>query len=102
MSKNPFLNALAAIIYIILIVTVIDYGMKLTSDREETIVIPIAMISLFTLSTAVMGYLFLYEPFKLHFDGNKLGAIKLFLQTVLIFAVITAIIFILLFSGVFA
>lgn len=48
------------------------------------------MISLFTLSAAVMPY----------FDGKKKYAVTLFLQTVAVFAGLTAVALALLFSGV--
>lgn len=95
MTKNPLLNALAATVYIVIVAAVMFYGTK-TAGVKETIVIPIAMISLFTLSAAVMGYLFLYQPLRLYFDGEKKKAINLFLQTTAIFAVITAVIFLIL------
>jgi hypothetical protein len=57
----------------------------------------IALISLFTLSAAVMGYLFCYQPAQLYFEGKKKDAVRLFLQTVAVFALITVILFGLLF-----
>ena len=99
MTKNPFINAFAAALYIILIASVMFYGTKLTG-RVNSVVGPIAAISLFTLSAAVMGYLFLYQPVQLYFDGKKKIAVNLFLQTVVVFAVITTLILALLFSGV--
>ena len=56
-------------------------------------------LSLFTLSAAVMAYVFGYEPFQLYFDGKKKQALDLALKTIAAFAIITAIILVLLFSG---
>lgn len=94
MSKNPFYNALAAIAYIILLV----FGMNFVFKNEVNeglgaFVIPIMIISLFTLSAAVMAYLFVLEPLKLYLDGKKEKAVKLFLKTVLIFGGLTLAIF---------
>jgi hypothetical protein len=89
MTKNPLINALLAEGYIILVMSVMFYGIA-PDDKAETIFIPIAMISLFVLSAAVMGYLFVYTPATLYLDGKKKDALNLFLQTTGIFAVITS------------
>jgi hypothetical protein len=47
-----------------------------------------------------MGYVFLYQPLLLFLDGHKKNAVNLFLQTVAVFAGITAVVLVLLFSGV--
>lgn len=90
MTKNPFLNALAAVAYVSLVASIMFYGLKSAPPGPDTIVVPIAMISLFTLSAAVMGYVFLSTPLQLLLAGEKKRAVNLFLQTVLIFAGITA------------
>ena len=100
MIKNPFINAAFATLYITLIALFMFYGSKLFPPKD-TILVPIAMISLFTLSAAMMGYLFLYQPLVLILDGHKNKAVKFFLQTVATFAGITVLVFVLLFLGVF-
>jgi hypothetical protein len=100
MTKNPFINAAAASSYIIGVASFMFYGMKLFGPKD-TILAPIAMISLFTLSAAMMGYFFLYQPLMLFLDGHKKNAVDLFLQTVAVFAGITAIIFVLIFLRIF-
>lgn len=99
MTKNPLINALVATLYIVVVASVMDYGRNL-NDQPHTIIVPIAVISLFTLSAAVMGYLFLYQPLQLYFDGAKKSAVNLFLQTVAVFASITALLFLILFSRI--
>ncbi len=89
MTKNPFINALTAVTYIVVLVSI----MNLIPDNgfDSSIVefvAPILVISLFTLSAAVMGYVFCYQPLRLYLDGKKEQAVKLFLQTVGIFAII--------------
>jgi len=98
-TKNPFINALAATLYITLVATIPFFGKQLFGDGKSFL-IPIAMLSLFTLSAAVMGYLFLYQPLLLLLDGHKKNAVKLFLQTIATFAGITAVLFVLLHFGV--
>lgn len=95
MTKNPFINALVAAIYIVLVV----FAVNIVADNEVNIgvaqfITPIMMISLFTLSAAVMGYVFCYQPLRLYLDGDKEKGVKLFLKTVLIFAIIPISIFI--------
>lgn len=99
MSKNPVINAGVATLYIS-IVALVPYFGKNAFGSGNSFLIPIAMLSLFTLSAAVMAYLFLYQPLMLFLDGKKKQAVNLFLQTVAIFAGITAVVFILLFTGV--
>ncbi|MDD4381831.1 MAG: hypothetical protein PHE21_00590 [Candidatus Dojkabacteria bacterium] len=91
MTKKPFINALIAILYIIFIVLLITGISSISTLQSNTseFVAPIIMISLFTLSAAVMGYVFCYQPLRLYLDGKKEQAVKLFIKTVIIFACIT-------------
>jgi len=98
MTKNPAINALAAIVYIIIVASVMYYGLKLAGP-QNTVAVPIAIISLFTLSAAVMGFVFLFQPAQLYLDGEKKIAADLFIRTLAIFGVITALILLALFSG---
>lgn len=101
MNKNPVINAFLASLYIVLVSLIMYYGTQLLGPLN-TIIGPIAVISLFTLSAAIMGYLFCYQPLQLYFDNHKKQAVNLFLQTVAVFALITAFVFLLLFSGIFS
>ena len=65
MIKKSIQNALLAEVYIIAIVLLIHYGL-MSVESEDTILAPIAMLSLLTLSAAVMGYLFLFQPIQLY------------------------------------
>lgn len=99
MTKNPFINAVAASLYISLVVIVMTVGSQFSSGPDNMLM-PIAMLSLFTLSAAVMGYLFLSQPILLFLDGKKKEAVSLFIQTVGVFAGITAVALALSFSNV--
>jgi|SRR5690349_15647359 len=101
MSKNPIINALTASGYIILVVSVITFLSQTQRNTPDTFLDPILFLSLFTLSAAVMGYLFFYQPLQLFLENKKKQAVNLFLQTVAVFAGITLLLFALLFSGVF-
>ncbi len=100
MSKNPIINALSASGYIILVVALMNFLMQTQKNKPDTIFAPITMLSLLTLSVTVMAYLFFYKPLQFFIDGKKKEGLNLFIKTVGIFATTTAIIFILLFSGV--
>jgi hypothetical protein len=99
MTKNPFINALSALLYIAIVAVVMFYGTK-SLPKEDTVFTPIVILSLFTLSAAMMGYLFLFQPLQLYLDGKKKVAVNLFLQTFATFAVITAVILLLVFTGI--
>ena len=64
MTKNPLINALAASLYIILVASVMYYGSNYTGP-VNSVIAPIAVLSLFTLSAAVMGYIFGSESLQL-------------------------------------
>jgi len=99
MSKNPLINAISAGVYIVLIVSVISLAEKF-SRYPDKFLAPVVFLSLFTLSAAVMACLFCYQPIQLYFDGKKKQAVNLFLHTVMVFACITALALVILFTGV--
>lgn len=87
--KNPYLKSIYAEIYIIIVVSVL-HGIS-APNTPDTIFDPIAGISLFVLSAAVMGFIFLSEPLQLYLDGKKKESLAFFMRTVLGFAAITAV-----------
>lgn len=99
MSKNPILNALGASSYIALVVSLLNFVSQTQSDKPDTAFAPVAFLSLFTLSAAVMAYLFFYQPLLLFIEGQKKQAVNLFIRTVGVFAVFTAAVWILLLAG---
>ena len=100
MTKNPLVNAVAALAYIAIVASIMFYGPRIVGPREDTIIVPIAMISLFTFSVAVMAFIFFYQPFQLYFAGEKKTAAHLFLKTVLAFGCITLLAFGAMISGI--
>jgi len=92
---NPFLNALAAAAYIVLIVSGVSSFEKFVPE-EDTIFIPMVMLSLFVLSAAIMGFLFLGKPLQLYFDGQKQEGVVFFGKTVGFFACFAAIFIVIL------
>lgn len=99
MTKNPFLNALAAAAYILLVVSAINF---LPHDKDipnQTFVMPLMVLSMLTLSAAVMGYIFGSQPLQLFLEGKKKEAVELFVKTVAIFAIVPVVIVIVISSG---
>ena len=88
MTKNPLYNALAALVYIIAIVLGITYMPSIETDINN-LIMPIIMLSLLTLSVAVMAYIFGYQPLVLFLDNKKKEGVNLFLKTIGIFGGIT-------------
>lgn len=95
--KKPFIHALAAALYIVIIVLVIQFFGSALKNKVDTIVIPMTMLSLFVLSAAVMGFLFLSEPLYLLMESKKKEAISWFGKVVGFFACFVVIFTILLF-----
>ena len=92
MVKNPFVNAVLAAAYIGVVVLIMNTFVDGPHEDvgQNVLLIPITVLSLFVLSAAVMGYLFLSEPLTLYFDGKKQEAVTFFFTTVAVFALITA------------
>ena len=96
MTKNPIHNAILASGYIVLVASLMFFGSTFAGG-PDTVLAPIAMLSLLVLSAAIMAYLFLLQPVQMYLDGEKKEAIHLFAKTLATFAVITAILFAILF-----
>ena len=98
MSRNPYINALLAALYIVFVVLLITYGPAYVRDKPDTILAPMAMLSLLVFSVALMGYLFFLQPVQMFLEGQKHEAVELFTKTLGAFAVITGIILIVAFT----
>ncbi len=99
MTKNPIINALGASGYILLVVSVMTFVSQTQRNKPDTFLAPIIMLSVLTLSVAVMAYIFFYQPLQLFISGKKKEAVDLFVKTVAFFAGVTMVFFVLLFSG---
>jgi hypothetical protein len=99
MSKNPIVNSLSASAYIILVVSVMTFVTQPLKDKPDSFFAPITVLFVLTLSVAVMAYMFFYQPLLLFIEGKKKEAVNLFVKTVGIFAAITVVVLILLFSS---
>lgn len=99
MTKNPFINALSASAYIVLIVNIMNFITQTHKNTPDTPFAPVIFLSLLTLSVVFMAYVFFYQPLQFLIEGKKKEAVNLLIQTVGVFAVFTAVALILLFSG---
>lgn len=100
MFKKSWFNALCASGYIALLVLVMASIEQSTKHSRNEYFLPVIFISMFTLSAAVMGGLFLLQPVLMYLDGKKKQAVRMFFQTVLYFAGVTGILLVGLLSGV--
>ncbi len=91
MTKNPYLNAVFAGLYIVAIVLFITVVLENT-EGPDTILAPITMLSLLVLSAATMAYLFFYQPLMMYLEGNKQDAVRFFVKTLAAFAGVTGIV----------
>lgn len=99
MSNNPLINALSASVYIFFVVSIMTFATQPLKNKPDTFFAPIVFLSVLTLSVAVMAYLFFYQPVQLFIEGKKKEAVNLFIKTISIFGVLTAIIVTLLSLG---
>lgn len=87
MTRNPFANALAALLYIAAVVTLLWYGAPTASD---SFIVPVTMLCLLVLSVLMMGYTLLLEPLRLCFESKLSEATTLLTRTIAVFGGITA------------
>jgi hypothetical protein len=87
MTSNPFYNALFAIAYIIVLVSLAFSVPRLFGFAQQSIFYPMIALAVLVLSVAVMAYLFFYQPITLLLDGQRQMAVTFFLKTVGAFAV---------------
>lgn len=99
MSKNPFINAISALVYIFLVVTVMTLVTQPLRDKPDTFLAPVTFLTVLTLSVTVMAFLFFYQPVLFFIEGKKKEAVNLFAKTVGIFSIFTVLVLILLSSG---
>lgn len=81
--KKPFLHAFAAIMYIVVVASIIS---ATSGTDKKTMLLPVIVLSLLVLSVAVMGFLFFYEPVSLFMENRKKEGTAFFLKTIGFFA----------------
>ena len=93
--KYAGLNALGTVLYISLVASLFFYAPVIFgSTGKDTVLIPIAMLSLFVLSASVTGMLVLGRPILWYLDGKKKEAVSLLVMTVAVLFLLTCIAFV--------
>ena len=99
MTKNPITNALSATGYILFITSIMKLIQDTQGSKPDSALAPVIFLSMLSFSVAVMAYIFFYQPLVLLIDGKKKEGIKLFMQTLGIFGIITLVISIFIFQS---
>ena len=86
--KYGVLNALGTLAYIVLIASAMFNGEKVFGHVEDTVLMPIVMLSLLVFSVAFVGLLLFGRPILWYWDGKKQEAISLITHTLGTFFVI--------------
>jgi len=86
MNKTSLYHAILAAGYISTLVSLMTLVSETLSTQEDNIFMPITMLTLVTLSVAVMAYLFFYQPVVLLIENKRVEAVQTFLGTVAVFA----------------
>ncbi|MDO8564083.1 MAG: hypothetical protein Q7R87_03680 [Nanoarchaeota archaeon] len=94
--RRAIIDSVGTALYIILVVSFIFSLQMFSSEPEDTIIIPIAMLLLFVCSAAITGFLVFGKPIMLYIDGKKREAILLLGYTLGILFLLTLISFIFL------
>lgn len=89
MIKNPFVSAMLASSYIVLLVCGVYFTSKYTEEVHFEILAPMIVLSMLVLSVATMAYLFFFQPLALLLENKKRESVKHFLTTLATFALIT-------------
>lgn len=98
MSKSKLIttslvSSIIASLYISGVAFLMSNGEKLFG-KNNSVFSGIAILLLFVISAAVMGFTILGRPLMMYFDGFKKEAVKLFYLTIIWLILIAAIIFI--------
>ncbi len=94
MTRNPILNALAAVGYIALVAAFVSFLVPFIPEPMNPLAPIIGFLSLFVFSAAAMGYLIIGAPLQLFLEGQKKEAVTLFFKTLVAFAGIAVVLFV--------
>lgn len=91
-TKRSLVNALGTYLYIVLVAWVMSNGEKWFANMDG-VMIGVAMLTLFTLSAAIVGGFILGKPFLLYTENKKKDAVILFHSTLAWLTVLAVLIF---------
>ena len=97
--KNAAVNASLTALYVFLVASFLFYVPKVLGIEGDnnTVLIPVLMLLLLVFSVALVGVLIFGRPLLWYLDGKKKDAISLLFYTLVIFLLIIAVLFLLLF-----
>lgn len=95
-NVQAFLHSVGVLLYITFVAFLMSNGNSLFGNIDNTIIGPVAMLMLFTLSAAVVGSLVFGRPVMLYLDGKKREAMNfagatvgfLFIEALVIFIIL--------------
>ena len=88
--QRAFINSFGTAAYILLVVSFI-FSLQVFSEKQDILLIPIAMLLLFVCSAAITGFLVFGKPVMLYIDRKKREAVSLLAYTIGILCIITVI-----------
>ncbi len=91
MMRMALVNVSATVLYIALVASFMYYGSEVKIGRNNTLLIPIAMLLLLTFSAALTGFLIFGRAALMYFDGKKKDAITLLGYTLGLLSLVTVI-----------
>lgn len=97
MSKNPLVNALAAAGYVLLVALFISFVPQFVPEPTFPLGPIVGFLTLFVFSAAIMGYIVIGMPLRMFLEGEKKEAVALFMKTLIAFALLGAVLFLLTF-----
>jgi hypothetical protein len=97
-TKQAAINALSTFAYILGVVTLLSHAEQIFGpDEPKSVVIPLAMLSLFVFSAALTSFLVFGRPVLWYLDGKKKEAVSLLSWTLGIFFSLTVLAFVAVF-----
>ncbi len=92
--KTALINACATALYVTAVASFLFYAPKFFEpNKNETVLVPILMLSLLVFSAAITGSLIFGKPAIWYFDGKKKEALLLLAYTIGVFGIITVLAF---------
>jgi membrane protease YdiL (CAAX protease family) len=99
--KNPYLNAVLALAYIVSLVAVVFQSSHIISLPSESIFYPIFALSTLVFSVSLMALLFFYQPLRLLIAGHPDEGLHFFVRTIgaFLFGIVCVVCLFLLLNG---
>jgi hypothetical protein len=89
MTLHPITNAVAATLYIAVVALFLRYIESIRHDTPDTFIDSLGFLSLFTLSAAIMAFLFFYQPVRLLIEKKPREATAFLMMMIATFGLLT-------------